>query len=137
MRRFCYKNRVPAICTMRGTESRSGTLSSHLESEAHKESVKASRLKLPSIAEKIEAVPLYQVSNTQQKRFADRIGRVIAQVRSGVKNLSVSAFSWPSGVAVSQIADRFDFNAPFQPYEALQFDLQYIHQKVTWSCCLG
>ena len=52
VRRFCYQNRVPAICTTRGTESRSGILSSHLEIAAHKESVKASRLTLPSTAEK-------------------------------------------------------------------------------------
>ena len=69
---FCYQNRVPAICTMRGAESCSGILSSHLESAAHKESVEASRLRLPSTAQKGETIPLYQVSNTQQKRFADR-----------------------------------------------------------------
>ena len=83
---------MPAISTMRGTESRSGILSSHLEIEAHKESVKASRLKLPSTAEKMETVLLYQVSNPQQKRFADRIRRVIAQVYSDPRNLSASAF---------------------------------------------
>ena len=43
--------------------------------------------------------------------------------------MSVSAFPWSSRAVASQIADRFDFNAPFQPYEALQFDFEYITPK--------
>ena len=50
------------------------------------------------------------------------------------KNLSISAFSWPSRVVASEIAQNFDYNNPFEEHDASIFDLQYVtpasHQQL-------
>jgi hypothetical protein len=47
-------------------------------------------------------------------------------VYNGAKKLSISAFSWPSRVVASEIAHTFDYNSPFEEYDASVFDLQYV-----------
>ena len=44
IKKFCYRGRIPPICTVTGTEAQSETEISHIESDAHKEAVKAERI---------------------------------------------------------------------------------------------
>jgi hypothetical protein len=77
-RPFCYRGRIPLICTPTGTEVRSGTIATHLRSEAHKESVKLNRIKGLSSSEKIQAIPLFKIANAQTHLLANRIGKLIS-----------------------------------------------------------
>ena len=134
VKRFCYRGRIPPICTPTGTEARKGTIAKHLSSEAHKESVKLNRIKGLSSSEKIQAVPLLKIANAQTHLLANRIGKLIIQVYNDAKNLAISAFTWPSRVVASEIAHTFDYNSPFKEYDASVFDLQYVtptsHQEL-------
>ena len=58
LKRFCYRGRVPPICPPECTEARTHTIQEHLRSEAHKECLKAERLKKLSSVEKSQTVPL-------------------------------------------------------------------------------
>ena len=124
----------PPICSPTGTEARSGTIAIHLRSEAHKEAVKVHRIKGLSSSEKIQAVPLLKIANAQTHLLANRIGKLIIQMYNDAKKLSISAFSWPSRVVASEIAQNFDYNNPFEEYDASVFDLQYVtpasHQQL-------
>ena len=134
VKRFCYRGRIPPICTPTGTEARSGTIAKHLSSEAHKECVKLKRIRGLSSSEKIQAIPLFKIANAQTHLLANRIGKLIIQVYNDAKNLSISAFSWPSRVVAGEIAHTFDYNSPFKEYDASVFDLQYVtpasHQQL-------
>ena len=124
--RFCYNGRIPPICTVTGTEARSKIEENHVNSEAHKRTLKAMRLKCLSTREKFETIPLHTVSNSQTVKFANRIGKLVIQVYDDAKNQSLSAYSWPSRVVTNEIASKFNFNEPFTPYGVSSFDLQYI-----------
>ena len=134
VKRFCYRGRIPPICSPTGTEARTGTIAIHLRSEAHKEAVKVNRIKGLSSSEKIQAIPLLKIANAQTHLLANRIGKLIIQVYNDAKNLSISAFSWPSRVVASEFAQSFDYNNPFEEYDASVFDLQYVtpasHQQL-------
>ena len=126
VKRFCHNGRIPPLCIVTGTEARSKTEDDHVNSEAHKETLKAMRLKCLSTREKVETIPLYTVSNSQTVKLANRIGKLVIQVYNDAKNQSLSAYSWPSRVDTNKIASKFNFNEPFTPYDASSFDLQYI-----------
>ena len=134
IKKLCYRGRIPPICTVTGTEARSETEISHIESDAHKEAVKAERINGLSYKEKVETVPLFKISKAQNKEFADKVGKLITHVYNDAKLLTSSAFSWPSRVVTSEIAQQFDMNAQFEPYVASTFDLQYVspagHQEL-------
>ena len=56
---------MPPICTLNGTEARKKTEQAHLDSIAHKESLRPNRLKILSTKEKIQTVPLFKIADTQ------------------------------------------------------------------------
>ena len=62
VKKLCYRGRIPQICTMTGAEARSDKELSHGATDAHRKAVKAERIKGLSDEEKVETVPLYQVS---------------------------------------------------------------------------
>ena len=47
-------------------------------------------------------------------------------VFNDAKNLSLSAFSWPSRVIAGEIASLFDCNKEFVPFQASSIDFQYL-----------
>ncbi|CAB3995664.1 Hypothetical predicted protein [Paramuricea clavata] len=109
VKRFFYRGRIPPICT--GTEARTGTIATHLRSETHKESVKLNRIKGLSSSEKNTSNTLIQDSkctNTPSRQS--------------------------NRVVTSEIAHTFDYNNPFEEYDASVFDLQYVtpasHQQL-------
>ena len=82
-----------------------------------------------SSSEKIQAIPLLKIANGQAhllRLLANQIGKLIIQVYNDAKNLSISAFSWPSRVVASETAQDFDYNNPFEENDASVFDLQYV-----------
>ena len=129
IKRFCYRGRISPICTPTGTEARSGTIATHLESETHKESGKVNRFKRLPSTQKIQTIPSFKIANTQTDLLANRVGKLIIQVYNDAKNLSISAFSWPSRVVAAEITNRFDYNACFEEYDASMFDMQYVTPK--------
>ena len=126
VKRFCYRGRVHPICSPTEKEARSETIAIHLRSEAHKEAVKVNRIKELSSSEKIQTIPLLKIANGQAHLLANRIGKLIIQVYNDAKNLSISAFSWPSRAVASETAQDFDYNNPFEENDASVFDLQYV-----------
>ena len=127
---FATEVEFPPICTPTGTEACSGTTATHLRSEAHKESVKLNRIKGLSSSEKLQAIPLFKIANAQTHLLANRINKLIIHVYNDAKNLSISAFFWPSRVVVSEIAHTFDYNSPFEEYDASVFDFTTSHQSL-------
>ena len=91
--KLCYRGRIPSFCTVIGAEARSKTDISHAESDAHREAVKAERNRGLSDKEKVETVLLLEISQAQNKRFADKVGKLIIHVCNDAKLLTASAFS--------------------------------------------
>ena len=121
---------MPPICLPEVTEARTYTIQEHLQSEAHKECLKAERLKKLSSVEKSQTAPLVKMLSSQGQKLANKIGSLIIHVYNDVKCLTSSAFSWPSRVVAAKLAHEFDYNQPFQPYTPSDFDLQYIRPPV-------
>ena len=130
VKRFCYRGRLPPICLPDGTEARSHTIQEHLQSEAHRECLKAERIKKLSSVEKSQTVPLIKELTVQRQKLANKVESLIIHAYNDAKSLTSSAFSWPSRVAAAKIASEFDCNKPFQEYRPSDFDLQYIRPPV-------
>ena len=126
---------MPPICLPEGTEARTHTIQEHLQSEAHKECLKAERLKKLSSVEKSQTVPLVKMLSSQRQKLANKIGSLIIHVYNDAKCLTLSAFSWPSRVVAAKRAHEFDCNQPFQRYTPSDFDLQYIRPPVVQELC--
>jgi hypothetical protein len=126
VRRFYAKGPLPLICTT-GAESRSDSILNHLNSEHHKQCVIASKMKLMSTEQKLTTIPLLKKISQQNVELANKVGGLIISVYNDAKNLSLSAFSWPSRLVASQIATQYNCNEPFVPYKPASFDLQYVN----------
>ena len=109
-----------------GAEARSYTIDNHLRSKHHKQSVAAAKLKRLNPQQKASSVPILKQSSQQNEQLANKIGGLIISVYNDAKNLSLSAFSWPSRVAASHIASQYSCNEPFVPFQPASFDLQYV-----------
>ena len=92
--KFCYNVRIPPICTLNGTEARNKTEQDHVDSEAHKEFLRANKLKMLSTKEEIQTVPLFKIADTRKNKVANKMGKLAIQVYNDVKSLSVSAQSF-------------------------------------------
>ena len=130
LKRFCYRGRVLPICLPEGPEARTQMIQEHLQSEAHKECLKAKCLKKLSSVEKSQTVPLVKMLSSQRQKLANKPGSLIIHVYIDARCLTSSAFSCPSRVVAAKFAHEFDYNQPFQPYTPSDFDLQYIRPPV-------
>ena len=84
--KFCYNVRIPPICTLNGTEARNKTEQDQLDSEAHKESLRANKLKMLSTKEMIQTVPLFKIADTRKKKMANKMGKFVIQVCNDAKS---------------------------------------------------
>jgi hypothetical protein len=126
VKRFCYRQRLPPICTESGTEHRREVIKIHLNSDIHKESYKAARLASLSMSQKLQEVPLIKSINQMNTTLADKIGGLMYHVYNDAKNLTISAYSFPSHVVAAEMSKLFHINEPFTPFSSSNIDLQYI-----------
>ena len=66
------------------------------------------------------------VSNAN-KQLCDKIGGWMYRVYNDAETLTLAANTWPSRIVASEMQKLFDCNKPFTPYDATDFDLQYIN----------
>ena len=141
---YCFKTCVfqgkPSICLPEGTINRSAIIQDHLQSEAHKECCKVEHLKKLTTIEKSKNVAIIKMTNLQRLKLANKIGSLIIHVYNDAKCLTLSAFSWPSRVVNTRLAQQFNFNEPFKSYSPSNFDFQYIRpsvvQELLWNIVL-
>ena len=69
------------------------------------------------------------MTNLQCLKLANKIRSLIIHVYNDAKCLT-SAFSWPSRVVTTRLAQQFNFNEPFKSYSPSDFDFQYIRPSV-------
>jgi len=92
----------------------------------HKRCVAVAKLKKLSPQEQVSTVPILKQISRQNEELANKIGGLIISVYNDAKNLSLSAFSWPSRTVASQIASQYSCNEPFVAFQPSSFSLQYV-----------
>ena len=58
--------------------------------------------------------------------LADKIGGLMYHVYNDAKNLTISAYSFPSRVVAAEMSKLFNINESFTPFSSSNTDLQYI-----------
>ena len=107
---FSRRAKVPAISQESGTIYRKSIVSSHFESEIHREARKTSRLSSLTGPEKLQLTrltPIGRALSVADARLAAKVGSLFLHVYHGAKRLTLSANSFPSRVVVSQISSSF------------------------------
>ena len=125
VRNHSHKQKVPAIATDSGTIFRREVVLDHLQSNAHKESLKCERLTNLSKAEIIEKAPLDRLIRKGNEAAAKKIGSLMITVYNDAKRLTLSAYSWPSRIVASKKAQMYA-NNDISDGVVESYDLQYV-----------
>ena len=103
--------RIPPIWTLNCTEARNKSEQDQLDSEAHKEFLRANKLKILSTKEKIQTMPLFKIADTRKSKMANKMGKFVIQLYNDVKNfIRFSQLFWPSRAFASNIVHQIDSN---------------------------
>lgn len=89
-----YNNKLPSIATESGTRYRSDVIDKHSQSSYHSECEKVERISL--LTEPDETLTPMDVSISKANlKQGNHIGKLMIQVFTDAKFLSLAAFNWP------------------------------------------
>ena len=118
------KNKLPDIVKECGAVYRSRTLENHVQTKYHKEALKSERIKKLPVETLYQETPIGIHISTANEELANKLGKLFLHVFNDAKKLTLSAYSWPSRVVASEMANHFSFN---HPENNLKIDFQYIN----------
>lgn len=128
VRRNCTNNRPPAITSENGTRFRTQTVVDHFASTYHKECRQAKLLKNQEIGKKNNNKSLIDMHISEaNKMYANLIGKLMLQVYTDAKRLTVSAHSWPARFIASECGLIFDFNSVRESTVPENINIQYVN----------
>lgn len=104
------KSKVPAIAQEYGTKYLLKVLNDHLSTTYHIEAIKVHKYKTLNTSEKMAITPMGKAVNQANDKLARKIGCLMIHVYNDAKKLTLSAYSFPSRVIVSQKANLFQLN---------------------------
>lgn len=87
------KNHIPPICSELGTLPRGSILESHLQSDIHKECIKADFISKLSVSDTDIFAPINKLISNQNKKVAQRIGEFMCTIFNDAKRGTLSAWS--------------------------------------------
>lgn len=116
------------MTTRAGARYREKVLKNHFEQDYHKESVKAERIKLLELPTP-ELTPLDISINKANKTQADYIGKLLIQIFTDAKRLTLSAWNWPLRYVASEASHAFSIENANQSTIPKNLNLQYINPK--------
>lgn len=123
---YKQKNHIPPICTELGTLPRGSILESHLQSDIHKECIKADCISKLSDSDTDICAPINKLISNQNKKVAQRIGEFMCTIFNDSKRGTLSAWSWPSREVVDLKRKKLDVSIEFKALEVHEGDLQYV-----------
>lgn len=128
VKRFTYRNRLPEIVTKEGARYRSIVLENHLKQDFHKECVKADRMKSLDFSTSVRA-PM-DISMTKANQIqADYVGKLLIQIFTDAKRLTLSAWNWPIRYVASLASHAFSIQNENHETIPKNLSLQYINNK--------
>lgn len=122
---FCTKKGMPSIATAEGTRYRTRSLEEHFKSKHHEETKKAESFKNMQLNQNKESID-FHISQAN-KHLANHIGKLILQVFTDAKKLTISAYSWPAIYVSGEASHHFDFNEKSEPTIPKNIELQYVN----------
>lgn len=111
-----------------GTRFRAQTVAEHFASTYHKECRQAQILKNQEIGKKNTNKSLIDMHISEaNKMYANHIGKLMLQVYTDAKRLTVSAHSWPARFIASECGLIFDFNSVRESTVPENINIQYVN----------
>lgn len=120
------KNHIPPICSELGTLPRGSILESNLQSDIHKECIKADCISKLSVSDTDISAPINKLISNQNKKVAQRISEFMCTIFNDTKRGTLSAWSWPSREVVDLKRKKLDVSIEFKALEVHEGDLQYV-----------
>lgn len=103
-------------------------MANHLEQDYHKECVKADRIKSLQISTSVNA-PIDASIRKANQIQADYIGKLMIQIFTDAKRLTLSAWSWPIRYIASEASHAFSITNENHDTIPKNLSLQYINNK--------
>lgn len=121
------RGKVPSIATETGVRNRATVVENHLTQTYHLESVKAERIKLLEIPQ--SAIPLDSAINKANKQQADHIGKLLIQIFTDAKRLTLTAWNWPARYVASVASNAFSIENENATIIPSNVNRQYVNPK--------
>lgn len=128
LKRYVHNNRIPSIATTEGARYRSTVLEHHFETEYHKESVKADRVKSLQSPSSV-LMPLDVSINKANQLEANHVGKLLIQVYNDAKRLTLAAWNWPARYVTSEASNAFSITNENMTTIPSNVNLQYVNNK--------
>ena len=106
---FSKKAKLPSIAQEAGTFFREPVAASHCSNNFYREIIKAQRISSLLAKGTHQSIPMGRAILTANFQLANRIGSLMIYVHHSAKRLILSANSFPSRVAVTSLANSFQF----------------------------
>ena len=117
------RNKLPDIVKECGAVYRSRTIENHVQTKYHKEAINSERIKKLPVEKVYQETPIGRHISSANEELANKMGKLFLHALNDAKKLTLSAYSWPSRVVASEMANNFSFN---YPENNLKIDFQYI-----------
>lgn len=128
IKRYAYNQQIPLIATEKGARYRTTILQNHFEQNYHKESVKAERIKLLQVSTPV-ITPMQVSINKANKKQADYIGKLLIQIYTDAKRLTLSAWNWPIRYVAAEASHIFSIENENHSTIPKNLSLQYVNPK--------
>lgn len=111
VRLYCDNSRMPPIAEKGGIRFKKQYVMLHFESEYHKKCKEAEQLAEKNIQDSQVVGQMDKHISEANKERANYVGKLLLQVYTDAKKLTLSAYSWPSRFVASEAGQNFDFNS--------------------------
>lgn len=125
VRRFCNNTKLPTIATETGIRFKKEHVERHFVSLYHQKCKETESLLKDDSKNTNKKLIDMHISEANKAR-ANHIGKLLIQVYTDAKKLSLSAFSWPSRFVASEAGHNFDFNTTNSTTIPSSINIQYI-----------
>lgn len=113
MKLYAYNQQIPPIATVAGARYRKTILQNHFAQNYHKESVKVERMKLLQVSTPAAATtPMAVAMNKANKKQANHVGKLLIQIYTDAKRLTLSAWNWPIRYVAAEASHAFSIDKP-------------------------
>ena len=117
------RNRLPDVVQECDAVYRSRTIENLVQTKYHKKAIYSERIKKLPVEKVYQKTPIGRHISSANEKLANKMDKLFLHVFNDAKKLTLSAYSWPSRVVASEMANNFSFN---YPENNLKIDFQYI-----------
>lgn len=128
LKRYAHNQQIPLIATENGVRFRFAVIENHLAQDYHKESVKVERIKLLQIPTQT-LTPMDVSINKANKKQADYVGKLLIQIYTDAKRLTLSAWNWPIRYVAAEASHAFSIDNDDRNTIPTNLGLQYINPR--------